>query len=187
MGGGVARVNQELVSGTRLRAINLVGGDGSRRSTQVFWDNQLQFYCSVPDPTASSADARRPPECRGATISAGTFGLSDYDYAFSDPTCRTKLGIGSAAVSALLSGGSTVADPLSALFVDAGLPAIEPLRVAELGDGGWLSVTPFTGPVYRLFVRDGGCETFATPPGAYFVLGAPTTRPAFATMSAVRE
>src|SRR5688500_10229484 len=40
-GGGSAVVNQELVSGTRLRALTFVGGDGSRASQGSFWDNQL--------------------------------------------------------------------------------------------------------------------------------------------------
>lgn len=55
-GGGIAMINQELVSGSRLRAINFVGGDGSR-APAVFWDSQLNTVCTA------SALVGAPPRC----------------------------------------------------------------------------------------------------------------------------
>ncbi len=164
----------------------LVGADGARRSTPLFWDTQLERYCSVPDPTASATDARRPRECRTSTVSAFTIGLSDFDYAFSDSTCRTPVGLGPLA-TAVIFGSSQPTDALSDALADAGLPVLEPLTVAELGDGGWLSAAPYTGRVFRRYIGDGGCESITNVPGAFFSLGGLTTRPPFAKMSIVRE
>lgn len=51
-GGGVGVIDQELVSGTRLRAVTTIGADGSRMSGLtnlggMFWDTQLQQFCSM--------------------------------------------------------------------------------------------------------------------------------------------
>lgn len=51
-GGGVGVIDQELVSGTRLRAVMTIGADGSRvgvvnSSGGLFWDTQLQVFCHM--------------------------------------------------------------------------------------------------------------------------------------------
>lgn len=50
-GGQVGRLDQELVSGTRLKAVRRAGADGSRLSVAengaLFWDEQLEQFCSV--------------------------------------------------------------------------------------------------------------------------------------------
>lgn len=47
-GGGVGRVDQELVSGTRLKAVSYTSFDGARASAHpLFWDEALQQFCVV--------------------------------------------------------------------------------------------------------------------------------------------
>lgn len=77
-GGGVARLDQELVSGSRLRAINFVGGDGSR-APAVFWDNQLNTVC------AASAASGPTPRCFPALL------LTPLVPNFGDPACTQQI------------------------------------------------------------------------------------------------
>ncbi len=77
--GGIGRIDQELVSGTRLRAVNYIGSDGSR-APAFFWDTQLNTVCS---PGVTNGVAVCLPLRVVSTLSSVAY--------FSDPVCRQTL------------------------------------------------------------------------------------------------
>lgn len=79
VGGGLGRIDQELVSGSRLRAVNYLGSDGSR-APAFFWDTQLNTVCS---PGMANGQAACLPLRLAQTLP--TVGL------FSDPSCQQSL------------------------------------------------------------------------------------------------
>jgi hypothetical protein len=171
-GGGVvvSSNDQELVSGTRLRAINLAGDDGSRAPfSMMFWDNTLNTYCLV---------SSYPLYFGGTTV----FSLGDFrcyplllaypggllgTMAYTDPTCTQQ--------AAALGIFSSYQD----IFTDAGLPAGNVFYYSP--DAG-MSVAVPAGSAY-LKLDDGGCQAY----GDAYTAGSPVPTSSLAKMSIRRE
>src|SRR5438094_9117050 len=75
-GGGSSSNTEDLVSGTRLRAVNLVGDDGSKMPL-FFWDTMMQTYCSPQ--FGSFSLLRCYPSGAGGIVSPGGV--------YADPQC----------------------------------------------------------------------------------------------------
>jgi hypothetical protein len=154
-GGGIGTHQQEVVSGSRLKAIHLTGDDGSRMSSvNAFYDTQLQLYCSVSYPPGLSSPLVWPlPAERCFPL----FLLSERTNCFTDTVCQTRCppfvtssnGF-SFTIDAALYGH------LLPIYYDGGVGS----RYAVLGDGGWALVSGLTTqetPEYYL-QPDAGCR-----------------------------
>lgn len=56
-GGAIGQIEQAQVSGTRLKAVRFSSGDGASQTVSLYglwWDTQLQQYCSVTESRANS-------------------------------------------------------------------------------------------------------------------------------------
>lgn len=141
-GGGVGRIDQELVSGSRLRAILHAGPDGARAPTLpiLFWDSQLLTYCY---PGRSPAACHPTSAISGVRLTSGEY----RQYGFSDPSCTLPI----ADVGEGIDGAQYSRD-----LIAAGLPPIEAKfvqRTTFLRDGGYgtsdyLPAAPYAGDVY---------------------------------------
>jgi len=116
-GGSTGTLGQELVSGTRLRAIYHHGPDGSRSALQlnVFWDTMLNAYCSPWYHTQLCMPVRYVRESERGTV-------------YSNATCTQQ------ELRGQMEGD------FAGHMVDAGLPAGEAFFM--LNDGGVFSAAP---------------------------------------------
>jgi hypothetical protein len=171
-GGGVASHDQELVSGTRLRAIFYVGADGSRAPFYFpFYDNQLQTYCN-PAPYAvvgSTLGALSTPVCVPTPLP----GFTRWD-----ATCTTEI------------AEDTTASLYSTYFTPA-LGSLPPLSVKygfAITDGGLLlrPVTRYQGALGSK-LADGGCTASQSSFPVYAPSGGPLPLSTFVSMPAVME
>lgn len=180
-GGGVGVARQELESGSRLRAVRLVGVDGSRApgvalGAALFWDTLKQEYCS-PAPSFT------PAVCSPLTAPNSVL-LTDggvISGAHADPSCTTMLAWARNPTN-LWIGYTRNIDAAGVL------PALEPKYFFHNVDGGVFvsKGTPYTGPVYTL-VFGGTCsragDTSAS--AVYRDTGVPEQN--LATFSVVRD
>lgn len=141
-GGGtviVGRSEQELVSGSRLRAIHIAGADGSKAPAGLwgglFWDNLRQEYC-VPTSGAVPVVCGPIAVSLSAVIADGGTVYSPY----ADAACTRPLG----------SPPSLYSGHIRNIARTSGLPALEMTHFFQ-GDGGAVHFTrgtPYTGAVY---------------------------------------
>jgi hypothetical protein len=154
----VGTTGQELVSGTRLRAVSFVGADGSKAPvfTGAFWDVQLETLCYVP--TFAFNEPAHIDECKPTT--GGLY--------YSEATCKTLLGAG---------GGPFLGKQLKAY-----------LPVARDGGVAYFlqSTTPYVGPLFKLSSGTSPtCQPAGDADGGQFApIGAPVS---LATMTAQIE
>lgn len=144
-GGGVGVSRQELESGSRLRAVHLVGADGSRApggalGAALFWDTLKQEYCSP-------APAFTPAVCSPLTAPNSVM-LTDggvISGAHADATCTSMLAWARLPTN-LWIGYSRNIDAAGVL------PALEPKYFLHNVDGGvYVSKgSLYTGPVFTL-------------------------------------
>lgn len=134
-------MHQEVVSGSRLKAISLVGEDGSRMSSvNAFYDSQLQVVCA-PDTRSSRCVPAR------------------YFYeqnCFTERTCQIAC-----PPFAHYPGGNGSSDIALYMFVSSMGGGSASGSYAVLRDGGWATLTGVGAPqetpwYYR--TEDGGCR-----------------------------
>ena len=151
-GGGVTTLNQELVSGSRLRAIHLVGADGSKAPWYgpgpVFWDSQLETICQPSGYGIQNLAAA----ANGGLCFPSAYSLEYIVY--SDSNCRTPLG----------------QNPVQSLFLGR---TLKNYLYKSLPDGGaefyLQSNTPFVGSVWSLrVVFSSGCTATGPSDGGQF-------------------
>lgn len=163
--GGIGRVDQELVSGTRLRAVNYVGSDGSR-APAFFWDSQLNTLCSPG--FANGVAACLPLRVASTLVVAAGSGF------FSDPTCQQALFIDFGTAQ---------------LYADVPLAQVFGSETAST-DGGAITTYHSVSPITTFYGRasDGGCvvTTNALIRAPYASTGV-VPLSSFATMPRVRE
>lgn len=161
--GGVARLDQDLVSGSRLRAINFVGGDGSR-APAVFWDNQLNTVC------AASAVSGPTPRCFPALL------MTTLVPNFGDPACTQQI------------FGNLLTTLPGEPYVAAGLPSPQIYGVtATTVDGGAVTTFHTLVPATARYLQSGAnCTAGTLGPNMYVSSGVvPVT--SFLAMPMVRE
>lgn len=165
-GGGVGRIDQELVSGTRLRALNYVGADGSR-APLGFWDNQLDTVCQ-----AALAYFGGPPRCQPVITYPQT------QSAFADSACTIPI-FSYQTTSTVLGVGP---------YLAAGLPMPRFYGASSVvGDGG-VSLTFHTlAPATAWFNKSGTTCTAAPIPAPAYVSTGVVPISTFAELSVVRE
>lgn len=162
-GGSTGTVGQDLVSGTRLRAVNFTGADGAK-APFVFFDNTLQTYCQPGLQFPASTGARCYPLALGVQAPSES-------KLFVDAQCaQPAYGLTGTDVSLLATDGGLAPGITLVLNVDGGFNVGTPVGSAfEL-------VTP----------QDGGCAP--APAGRkYFSAGMPVPPGAFAPMPLVKE
>lgn len=185
-GGAVGHVDQELVSGTRLRAIVFAGKDGSKQSANFFWDTQLQTYCAFPLLNADFQVFRAKPGFKllGSSNSCNPLQpLKDHPNWFADSSCMTRAAV--PLYEVIVGWGLSPSVLYNDLLVGAALPLIEPFRIAALSDGGWAETASSPSALYY-GTPDGGCTPSANGAVAY-PLGRSVAAPDFAVMSPTRE
>lgn len=154
-GGGIDRIGQELVSGSRLRASWWIGPDGSRASSNMFWDTELLTYCAV-SPSQNqihSAFARVLME-RGL-VSQDAVGLMCLPM-FCDQSDRL--------IDGATCAGRYLFEPMIAGidFLAMGSHPLTPVFGIEYSDGGYGLVHVVelrAGEVHSELIADGGCTT----------------------------
>jgi hypothetical protein len=163
-GGATSTGDNELISGTRLKAVVLTSADGAKAPVgTAFWDSQLSLYCS-PDWYSGICAPVAPPSAIPPDV-----GL------FSDSACMTLL--------ADVPADWNQPHP----FFFPGAPAIPPMKylVSSSPDGGVAAYTlgqAFTGQVY---VRQAtGCVGTTVDNGYAAVTVSPTPASTFASFSA---
>jgi hypothetical protein len=163
-GGTVSGVDNELVSGTRLRAIYMLGADGSKipwsysgLSYNIFWDNQLNTYCT---PNLYY------PVYPSAYCFPVVFATAQAEY-YSDPSCT----LGNAGAATTL---------FNDIFVDAGLQS--GTIYYYLPDAGLMTAMT-NGTAYARRQLDGGCD----PIGPRYTAGVPVPYTSLVQMSVVRD
>ena len=129
-GGGIGRLDQEIVSGTRLKAVVDVGADGSKSprlydGVPLFWDSILEVYCA--------RDANWEPSLCRPVLTNRPHGGDIGPYR--DSSCRSML--------ALLSDVESI-----------GLPASTKTKVTSSvshdgGSGFYSGYQTYVGPVYE--------------------------------------
>jgi hypothetical protein len=150
-GTGLATLDNELASGTRLKAVRLKGADGALAPAyaigSTFWDSQLSDYRSPTSAVNATGSILTgddgPTYCMPAALRAGQY--------FADSTCSTPLAGG---YSTLYAKGVT-------LGIAPGLPRSAPVHVGLRGfsDGGIAAYElagPFSGQAWD-GVGDTGC------------------------------
>lgn len=157
-GGGIGVTQQEVVSGTRLKALHLTGDDGSDLSSvNYFYDSQLQLLCAPGYPVSYwylTGIAPGNPRCLPLYL------LQEQGPdLFCDSSCQTGCGytasLGVYGSSSDPVAGAFVADDFATLL-DGGYGAL--FKYARLNDGGYAQlsgVTTTTTNEYRL--TDAGC------------------------------
>jgi hypothetical protein len=162
-GGSSGTTGQELVSGTRLRAVNFTGSDGAR-APFVFFDLTLQTYCQAGFSFPGATGARCYPLALGVQVPSES-------KLFLDAQCATP------------AYGLTGTD-VGLLAMDGGLAA--GITLVLNVDGGFNVGTPVGSAFELVTPQDGGC---GPAPGGrkYFSAGMPVPPGAFAPMPLVRE
>lgn len=175
-GGFVAQTSQELVSGTRLKAIHLTGTDGSKaplgwglNASAVFWDSQLMLYC-VPVAQNTAAALCEP-------LGLGYTNETSGDYA--DSACT--IGVASA---------NNPAD-LNSVLSAAGLPTTSVTHVRLNGSAGrhtYFTAVPVSPGAPRYFKS---ASTACMPSGTFsegrWSMGTSVPVSSFASMRATRD
>ncbi len=158
-GTGSGTAGQELVSGTRLRAIYHLGEDGSKAATTptIFWDTALSTYCA--------------PDLRtGVCLPLRVVGPYAEGYYFRDSAC-TDPNVG------------TLSDETDSFFVDAGLPQGQAYFFAD--DGGIFTAT--AGSAWSKQNPTAPCLPANPMPSPWYVPAAPVAASGFAKMPLRRE
>ncbi len=163
--GGFVRIDQELVSGSRLRAINLVGPDGSR-APLMFWDTQLNTVCN---PSLFYGD----PHC----FPAVSFPLMEGSFA--DSACTQQL----------YGYASTLPGLGPEQYVAAGLPSprVYGYQAVSIDGGSYNFSFVSLSPATARFTKSGTTCTPATITGQVYLSTGTVANSAFAPMSVVRE
>ena len=194
-GGGivVGVQDQQLISGSRLKAVRVVSGDGAQAPYgSVFWDTQLSIACtpgSHPYAFASyyqvfvqtdSSSARCYP-----SLLAYDFWFGLYGSTYRDAVCTQQLTPGLQSFYRQLFGAPSGPPSPNGIFS----PTAVKYGLRSPTDGGFISYTGqlaratlYSGPLFSR-VGDGGCTSMPRDGGTdYYQLGADVPDTEFAPM-----
>lgn len=155
-GGGIGVNQQEVVSGTRLKALHLTGDDGSDLSSvNAFFDSQLQLLC-VPTTGLPTFFATRPTRCYPMLY------LVEDNGCFTDSACQSPCGYNAAGFAGVTS--DVVAYQQEVLAYFATLDGGSLYNYAQQADGGWGQFSGTTSSVTSTYyvTEDGGCHFDST-------------------------
>ncbi|MBL8950681.1 MAG: hypothetical protein JNK82_07890 [Myxococcaceae bacterium] len=187
---------QQLISGTRLKAVRVIGADGAQAPfASVFWDTQLQIPCA-PGQNAYAfasyyqlfiqqdlASARCYPSMVAYDLS---FGL--LPQTFGNPTCSELLYAGMQSYYRQYFGAPTGGGAPSPMGIFSPASLKYGLRTADGGfglySGTYARATRHMGPLY-VRIGDGGCalQTDGGTGYDYYSLGADVPDTEFAEMT----
>ncbi len=195
-GGGVLPVppgqnDQQLISGTRLKAVRLISSDGAQAPyASVFWDTQLQIACA-PSSTvyafASYYQVFLQPDVGRARCYPS---LVAYDIpyvtavGYRDSACSQQLTAGLQSFYRQYFGVSSGPPSPMGIFSAAGVKyGIKPVDGGTYYTGTYVRATQHTGAVYSRVGGDGGCVLSSAASGDFYVLGADVPETEFAELT----
>jgi hypothetical protein len=172
-GGVVAHADQELISGTRLRALVYAGADGSRAPFPIaFYDTQLQTYC-IPSAFnyVGSLVALPSPACIPMPVAVRSSSSAIYD-----STCQTQL------------GADTMTSLYQTYYPLGSLPPLTVKYVATVSDAGatFQVATRYQGTV-GVKLLDGGCGAYSSTDVDVYTAGAEVALTTFVAMPVAME